>query len=547
MAGARKEFGAKVYAAVKASGIRTYATKDPTAADAAAYRPYVDIWCSQPYSVSYEKIVAQDRYEYWSYPNHNAGEIKDRRVMCKGGRMTYGFGFWRSGYTTLIPWNWSWTPGDDQFDYLRGSRSGCGQRIDEDGEVIPAVYWECFREGKDDARYVYTLQQAVFRREGSPNTDCRRDVAEAKKLLQDTWDAIEVQQKYLADDMWPSEEFNTRRWLLAQAIAKLLQYPLVRTGAAPSVLVKNSSPRPTEAETSPIEGALLNGNVQSMDLGADFAEWSSGTKEGAVETTETDGREGRKELRWRVRVDHETDGGEGGQYPIGWPRVARSFPQGELDFTAYDYLSLLLGVDSNRDEVADDSTRIGLSLSSHGQPRRLFETRVDLGDRQRQWISLHFSIGEFIDKAGFGLEPWRTVSRVQLFIAENDYAHGTDLAFQVGEVRLLQFTSPVIQRVDVPSYLTLPQTQLPISFDILGTRSVHKGSHTIAASLTSADGRTRTSQQQDLADGLAVALDTSTFASGRYRLDLTIVDAQGVTCSHETRFMEAVDGPLASP
>jgi hypothetical protein len=23
--------------------------------------------------------------------------------------MTYGFGFWRSGYTTLIPWHWNWT------------------------------------------------------------------------------------------------------------------------------------------------------------------------------------------------------------------------------------------------------------------------------------------------------------------------------------------------------------------------------------------------------------------------------------------------------
>ena len=111
VAAARKEFGAKVYAAVKAAGIRTYATKDPTGADAAVYRPYIDIWCSQPYSVPYEKIIGQDRYEYWCYPNHNAGEIKDRLVMCKGGRMTYGFGFWRSGYTTLIPWHWSWTPG----------------------------------------------------------------------------------------------------------------------------------------------------------------------------------------------------------------------------------------------------------------------------------------------------------------------------------------------------------------------------------------------------------------------------------------------------
>ncbi|MCH7476264.1 MAG: hypothetical protein IIA27_16560, partial [Gemmatimonadetes bacterium] len=58
------------------------------------YAEHLDIWCSQPYSAPYEKIAAQKRYEYWSYPNHNAGEIKDRRVMCKGGRMTYGFGFW---------------------------------------------------------------------------------------------------------------------------------------------------------------------------------------------------------------------------------------------------------------------------------------------------------------------------------------------------------------------------------------------------------------------------------------------------------------------
>jgi hypothetical protein len=105
---ARKEFGAKVYRAVKEGGMKTYITKDPVAADAAAYMPYVDAWCSQPYSVPYEKITKQHKYEYWSYPNHNAGELKDRLIMCKGGRMTYGYGFWRSGFTTLIPWHWSW-------------------------------------------------------------------------------------------------------------------------------------------------------------------------------------------------------------------------------------------------------------------------------------------------------------------------------------------------------------------------------------------------------------------------------------------------------
>jgi hypothetical protein len=544
VAASRKEFGAKVYAAVKSAGIRTYATKDPTAADAAPYRPYIDIWCSQPYSVPYEKIVGQDRYEYWCYPNHNAGEIKDRRVMCKGGRMTYGFGFWRSGYTTLIPWNWNWTPGKDQFDYLRGSHSGCGQRIGEDGEVIPAIYWECFREGNDDARYIYTLQQAVFQREGSPNAECRRVAAGARKLLQDTWDAINVQEKYLADGMWPSEEFNTRRWLLAQATSELLLYPAVRTDIAPSVLVTNTSPRPAKTETSIIDKALQAGNIQSMDLGGDFAAWSNGTKEGTTKITAAAGRKDMKELRWRVRVDHKTDGGEGGQYPVGWPRIARSFRDGELDFSAYDYLSLLIRVDSNRDEVADDSTRLGLSLRSHTSPQRLFETRVDLGDRQRQWIPLRFSLGELIDQTGVGRDPWRSVSNVQLFVAESDYAHGTDLTLQVRDIKLLRFTSPTIQRVYAPAYVTLPRNRLAVLFGILGTRTVRKGSHTITVSLVSTDGRTRTEQQQDLADGRVVILDTSTLVPGRYCLNLTIAAADGTTCAHEMQPIEAVDGPL---
>jgi len=232
-----KEFGVQVYAAVKAAGMRTYATKDPLEPDAAAYAPYLDIWCSQPYSVPFERIVAQKRYEYWCYPNHNAGEIKDRLTMCKGGRMTYGFGFWRSGYTTLIPWNWNWTCAADPFDYLRGSESGCGQRMDDQGEVIPAVYWVCFREGYDDARYLYTLQQAIVQRQDSVDPACRAAVQAGRRVLQDTWDAIRVQPKYLAAGMWPSAEFDAVRWRLAARTEELLRYPASNQATAPSVLI----------------------------------------------------------------------------------------------------------------------------------------------------------------------------------------------------------------------------------------------------------------------------------------------------------------------
>ena len=268
-----KEFGVKVYAAVKAAGVRTYATKDPVEPDAAAYAPYLDIWCSQPYSVPFERIVAQKRYEYWCYPNHNAGEIKDRLTMCKGGRMTYGFGFWRSGYTTLIPWHWCWTCAPDPFDYLRGGHSGCGQRMDDEGEVIPAVYWACFREGYDDARYrlhapAGDRPAARFHRSGLPGGGSPR----GGRVLQETWDAIRVQPKYLAAGMWPSEEFDAIRWRLAAQTERLLQYPATNKAIAPSVLIdadgraarprrrplRRSSRRPRRGNSKPSTSAAAS-------------------------------------------------------------------------------------------------------------------------------------------------------------------------------------------------------------------------------------------------------------------------------------------------
>jgi hypothetical protein len=261
-----KDFGVKVYAAVKAAGVRTYATKDPVGADAAPYAAYLDIWCSQPYSVPYERIVAQKRHEYWCYPNHNAGEIKDRLTMCKGGRMTYGFGFWRSGYTTLIPWNWNWTCAPDPFDYLRGGHSGCGQRMDDDGEVIPSVYWSCFREGSDDARYVYTLQQAIVERQNSTDPACQAAVRKARQVLQETWDSIRVQPKYLAGGMWPSEEFHAVRWRLAVQTQELLRHPATNKAVAPSVLIDaTATPTGNAPLPSPFDQAAEAEKVDAFD------------------------------------------------------------------------------------------------------------------------------------------------------------------------------------------------------------------------------------------------------------------------------------------
>lgn len=542
VAASHKEFGIKVFQAVHAAGIPTYITKFPTAPDALDYAPYVDVWCSQPYAIPFNKIISQKRHEYWSYPNHNAGERKNRLIMCKGGRMTYGFGFWRSGYTTLIPWHWSWTMAPDPFDYLRSKQSGCGMRIDEAGEIIPPIYWECFREGRDDARYLYTLQQAVFEREGSSDPNCQQQVAAAKSMLQESWNAIQVQQRYLSGGMWPSEEFNARRWRLATMIENLLVYPAGKKGQAPSVLVGNTKAADQTTAETVLEDAIAKGLVTSRDVGGGFTEWKNDTIEGQIEISKAASPDGKPGLRWKVKVDH-TKGGNAA-YLVGWPRIRRIFKEGELDLSSYDFLEFMIRIDSDRDEVADDKTPFGISIRNYGEPGRLYEIRKDLGDQQRVWIPLRFSIRELIDTTALGSAPWKNIQTLQLFISESDYLDKTSITFDISSAKLLAASKPLISRVEASRHLLLPTSKLPLTFDVIGLSSVKKGSHTVTASLFGEKGEIQTVQKQDLMSDAQLALDTSKLSPGTYSLKMQITSASGELCSESSQALEAIAGPF---
>ncbi|MCF6177044.1 MAG: DUF6067 family protein [Victivallaceae bacterium] len=405
-----KEFGAKVYQAVKEAGMKTYITKDPVAGDAAVYKDFVDAWCSQPYSVTYDNIVNQNQYEYWSYPNHNAGEIKDRLTMSKGGRMTYGYGFWRSGFTTLVPWHWSWVMKPGQFDYLRSRRSGCGQRIGNDGEIIPSTYWMCFREGIDDNRYIYTLQQTIWERGISTDPQCRKLAVQAQAVLQKLWDDINVQEKYLRTNMWASAEFNARRWQLAQYITALLKYPATRQGQAPSVMV-NTQAAQTASKQSIMAREIARGNIEVRDLSDSFTHWKNQTTEGKTTITKAAGLDGKDGLLWTVNVDHNAGSKD---YPIGWPRM-RCYYKPALDFTQYDYLKYLIKIDSNRNEVDDDVTKLGFTVKSN----KFFEVLKDMGGRQRVWLPVIFNIHEMIAAIAQGKEPWHKINMLQHMCPNN--------------------------------------------------------------------------------------------------------------------------------
>jgi len=199
-------------------GARTYVTADPAHEQFQPMRPFVDVWCCQPFSLPRNEILADMKrrgVEYWCYPNHVAGENDHTPVA--GARMTYGFGFWRSGFRALTPWIYQSVVGDP-WNYLDGSAMDFFNRTADDGRPIPVMMWEAYREGIDDSRYVTTLERWIARARAAGLADL---ATAAEADLKFVWDSIEVQAKYKYDGLWEPEVFNVYRWVLARQILAL--------------------------------------------------------------------------------------------------------------------------------------------------------------------------------------------------------------------------------------------------------------------------------------------------------------------------------------
>lgn len=524
-------FAARTYQAVRAGGLATYITKDPTSVDAKYYKDLdaVDAWCSQPYSMPYEKVIADKRYQYWTYPNHNAGEIKNREVMCKGGRMTYGFGFWRSGYTVMIPWHWRWiTYGKDSFDYLRGTRSGCGQRITETGEIIPAVYWECFREGVDDNRYIYTLQSEIVNREGSTDAACQAVLVKAKAFLQKTWDEIRVQEKYLdANVSLHDNDFDNLRWQMAQLIQQLRQFPALRDAVAPSVLVTDTTLKSGFDKADPFQNPESAQNMEAFDLGDElFAGWKAEDSEASISIIPDAAHHGKLGMRFIVDIDHKVDGGhKNGEYPIGWPRIRLDFSDGKVNLAEYDFLTFWIRINSNRNEVADDITRFGITFVDRDSGTKRDKV-IDLGGEQGVWIPVRISIADYIQESAATPQSWMNLRFFQFYIAESWYAHGNKLVFDIDQISLVKFKTPILHTINAPEYLRLSSPMVTMDCELFGAGSIQAGMYTLQMTVLDSGGQVTSILKADPAVGTAMVLPTKTLRPGEYTIQFDLLDKQ---------------------
>jgi cell division protein YceG involved in septum cleavage len=81
--------------------------------------------------------------------------------------------------------------------------------------------WEGYREGYDDYRYIYTLEQTIAEAKKSTNASVQQKVTSAELVLQNVWNAIKVQKKYKIEGLWAPAEFDLHRWQIAQQIMDL--------------------------------------------------------------------------------------------------------------------------------------------------------------------------------------------------------------------------------------------------------------------------------------------------------------------------------------
>ncbi len=214
-------FMARLMEAVKAAEVRVYTTAAPEKPAYVPFKPFVDVWCTQTFLPGHDAVVADSRargVEYWCYPNKSLGENDHTTVA--GARMTYGFGFWRSGFVRLIPWIYQYEQGDP-FNYLDGTTMDFLVRSEPDGRPIPVAIWEAFREGYDDMRYIYSLQRAIAQAAGSRSPQLRAEAQDAQQVLDSVWAAIPVRAMYQYEGFWSPEEMDVYRWLIAERLERL--------------------------------------------------------------------------------------------------------------------------------------------------------------------------------------------------------------------------------------------------------------------------------------------------------------------------------------
>lgn len=424
---ASTDFGVRIYKIFHDQGLTTYTTKEPMDRTFADYDSVVDIFASQVFLPSYDDVQKRHKKEYWCYPNHNSYERKDMVIMCKGGRMTYGYGFWRSGFDMLVPWIWR---NSSPLHFNLNSSGGANILHPETGDMIMTTYWECFREGISDLRYLYTLQQAIVQREDSPLPEVQKLIQDGKTFLQNLWDSISVEEKYLSGNLPDSRLFEEYRVKMATLIDQLLAYPATNSRISPSVIIE---PRNVESPSSFVaqyRKAVTDGTIRYYSVPLENSRAQE--KEASVELVAApQGAKNPQSALLRVQVDQQQDGSGAGKYLSNWPALYCPVNQEKLTRIPKGILI--------RYRVEWEGTSQGkkaFPLHIGVRPTTSFNLPGKI--KPGTWVTEIHTLEDTNQYDGLGLSN-QIPAYLRLTVSESQYEHGDDLRFYFDEISLLDW------------------------------------------------------------------------------------------------------------
>ena len=429
----------RVFKALHDAGIKTYVTSwSPNPSVKAALKPYVDVWCDMVFEDA-TRLAASGKREHWCYPNHSAYEIKDAYVQARGGRMTYGFGFWKAADTVLVPWAWSWHGARNAAAPKAIPQLADGMQVlKPDGTEWMEWFWEAFYAGMVDESYVYTLETAVARREGSSDPAVRKAVAEARACLAELRAAIPFCEKYLDVNHWRDDDFDSARMRLADRILRLQEFPEATTALPPSVL-----PELAAADSAPRTG----GFVAELDRAGLLRRKAVPPKDFInVEPGCRVTRTGSTTVKAVIDIDREHGNVNG--YKCTSPSVRATF-DGGVDYNEYGFVSYKLRVKSNR--VADEAARWPHCLliyvkDANGRPKhKSLETKTDLA--ADEWHEVLLPLGGL----PFTAEERRRGSHMLFYFEERDYSTGDRLELEIRDLELIGAKAPLVTDLEAHS------------------------------------------------------------------------------------------------
>lgn len=252
--------------------------------------------------------------------------------------------------------------------------------------------------------------------------------------------------------------------------------------------------------------------------------WS--TAESTVGASTEHARDTSASLHWHVTVDYQT--GEP-KYPIGWPRVNRSFPAGPTrDWSAWDYLQCWVYAATRRAQLP--ALPAGLGLHTPDRANAFQRPLTEL--KAREWVQIRIPIAQ-IPRA-------HDVRQIQFHLAESNYRDGDSLDFYISDLALFRYATPtLLASAPESAVLYTDARQLPVRLQLSGlpagemtdvTLELRTGGHTALRTTVRA---TRGGQT------VALVLPPGNLAAGDYEVQAMLAGAATPTSAR----IRVVDSP----